>query len=165
MALAGGQADRGGDALDVSGHLQRERVDGRVDRRHPFLFDLDLVAAVLDNPPQLQFDPVRDRALLRDALAGYIPEQVRRRHEKSYFTPILHAALCGPDGDLLVDGLGPAAPVRAFLRPDALERVLERRGPGAPTEVLSLWRIGVVNAWLRASDGQEHLFEVLEKSD
>jgi asparagine synthase (glutamine-hydrolysing) len=154
----------GGDALDVSGHLRREAVSDRVDRRHPFLFDLDLVTAVLANPPRPQFDPVRDRALLRDALAGHIPEQVRVRHEKSYFTPIVRDALAGPDGDLLIDALGADAPVRAFLRQDALERVLARRGTDA-LKVLSLWRIGIANTWLRANEKPEYLSEVLEKSD
>jgi asparagine synthase (glutamine-hydrolysing) len=164
-ALAAELTD-GGDALDVAGHLQREAIDDQVDRRHPFLFDLDLVAGVLANPPQLQFDPVRDRSLLRDALTGYIPEQVRTRYSKSFFTPVLHAALSGPDGDLLVDALADAdAPIRSFLRSDALDRLLEPKDVIEPVELLSLWRIGMVDAWLRANERPEYLSEVLEKSD
>lgn len=141
----------GGDELDAAGQLRRESIDAGIDRRHPLLFDLDLVSAVLANPPQLQFDPIRDRSLLRDALAGYIPEQVRGRYSKSHFTPLLAAALSGPDGDLLLGPLSrPAAPVRSFVRPEPLDRLLERRGTIPQKRAMVLWRIGMVDAWLRS---------------
>lgn len=141
----------GGESLDVAGQLRREAIGGGVDRRHPFLFDRDLVAVVLANPPQLQFDPIRDRALLRDALDGYIPEQVRKRYAKSYFTPVLLAALAGPDGRLLVDALArPDAPIRSFLCSESLDRSLPESDPIKPTQALPLWRLGMANAWLQA---------------
>ena len=143
----------GGEALDVSGQLRREVVSGGVDRRHPFLFDRDLVGAVLANPPQLQFDPIRDRALLRDALDGYIPEEVRKRYSKSHFTPLLLSALGGPDGDLLLDALRHSdAPVRSFLCPKSLDRLLEwDRSTKNWGTIARLWRAGMANSWLRAS--------------
>jgi asparagine synthase (glutamine-hydrolysing) len=141
----------GGEPFDVSGHLRRAAVAGGVDGRHPFLFDRELAEAVLANPPRLQFDPVRDRTLLRDALRGRIPEQVRGRHAKSHFTPLLVAALAGTEGDELAAALGrPEAPIRAFLRAEPLDRLLARRGAGmAGGTALQLWRLGVANAWLR----------------
>jgi asparagine synthase (glutamine-hydrolysing) len=141
----------GGDELEVAGQLRRESIDGGIDRRHPLLFDLDLVCVVLANPPQLQFDPIRDRSLLRDALAGYIPEQVRGRYAKSYFTPLLAAALSGPDrGSLAGPLLEPAAPVRSFMRAEALDSILAQSGPIPPARAMSLWRIAMVDAWLRS---------------
>ncbi len=142
----------GGEAFDVSGHLRRTAVDSGVDGRHPFLFDSDLVEAVLAIPPRLQFDPVRDRALLRDALRGRIPEQVRTRYAKSHFTPLLVAALAGVDGERLAVGLArPGAPIRAFLRGDALDSLLARRDAAMPAgPALRLWRVGVANEWLKA---------------
>ena len=69
----------------------------------------------------MQFDPIRDRALLRDGLAGQIPEAVRTRHAKSYFTDLLAAGLA-IDGPLLAEGPGRRdAPVRAFVRAEPLE--------------------------------------------
>jgi asparagine synthetase B (glutamine-hydrolysing) len=62
------------DLLDMGSHFLREASDEKVDGRHPFLHDLQLIEAALRLPPQAQFDPVRDRPLLRDALAGLIPE-------------------------------------------------------------------------------------------
>jgi hypothetical protein len=142
----------GGDELDVAGQLRRESIDAGIDRRHPLLFDIDLVSTVLANPPQLQFDPIRDRSLLRDALAGYIPEQVRSRYAKSYFTPLLAAALSGPDRGSLTGPLSqPAAPVRSYLRAESLDWMLAQSGPIPPARAMSLWRIAMVDVWLRSA--------------
>ncbi len=156
----------GGDAFDVSGHLRREAVGEEMDRRHPFLFDRDLVDAVLANPPQLQFDPVRDRALLRDALQGYIPEAVRTRHSKSHFTPLLVEALVGSEADFLRRDLARSdAPVRSFLHSESLDRLLDPTRAGGPKmAALRLWRVGMVDIWLRAQARPEFLSELLEKT-
>ena len=142
----------GGEAFDVSGHMRRTAVDSGIDGRHPFLFDRDLVEAVLAIPPRLQFDSVRDRALLRDALRDRIPEQVRSRYSKSHFTPLLVGALAGADGERLAAALArPEAPIRGFVVPAALDRLLERRRSAVPDGiVLQLWRVGMADAWLRA---------------
>jgi asparagine synthase (glutamine-hydrolysing) len=142
----------GGEAFDVAGHMRRSAVDAGVDGCHPFLFDRDLVETVLSTPPRLQFDPVRDRALLRDALRGRIPEQVRTRYAKSHFTPLLVGALAGADGERLAGALAaPRAPIRDFLRPGALEPLLAGRGEGMPAALaLRVWRVGIANEWLKA---------------
>ncbi len=108
----------------MSSQLRRESTDERIDRRHPFLFDLELLLTALADPPEMQFDPVRDRALLRDGLLGHIPEAVRTRHAKSFFTDLLPAGLAA-DGALLAAGPARAdAPVRAFVRGEPLEALL-----------------------------------------
>jgi asparagine synthase (glutamine-hydrolysing) len=149
----------GGESFDVSGHLRRAAVAGGVDGRHPFLFDRELAEAVLANPPRLQFDPIRDRALLRDALRGQIPERVRSRYAKSHFTPLLVAALDGAEGAVLAAALSrPQAPIRAFLQAEPLDRLLARQGAGlAGGTALQFWRVGVADAWLRAFEGDYHL--------
>ena len=154
-----------GEALGVSAHLRRESIDERIDRRHPFLFDLDLLRTVLANPPQMQFDPVRDRALLRDALAGHIPEAVRTRHEKSFFTGLLGAGLAA-DGALLADG--PArddAPVRAFVRAESLEALLREAADARNSRAARrLWHVGLADVWLRALERPEYPRELLEET-
>jgi asparagine synthase (glutamine-hydrolysing) len=140
-----------GELFDVPAHRRRTALDAGIDGRHPFLFDRELLELVLRIPPQLQFDPVRDRALLRDGLHGHVPEQVRGRNAKSYFTPLLVSAIAGPAGAPLAASLSDgAAPIRAFVHPDALARLLAARAPamgGVPA--LRLWRAGVADAWLR----------------
>jgi asparagine synthase (glutamine-hydrolysing) len=151
-----------GETLGVSGHLRREAIDERIDRRHPFLFDLDLLTTVLANPPRLQFE-VRDRALLRDALAGHIPEVVRTRPEKSFFTDLLAAGLAA-DGALLAEG--PArgdAPVRAFVRAEPLEQLLrEGPDPHGIRAARRLWQVGLADVWLRALERPEYPRELLD---
>ncbi len=154
----------GRELLGVSAHLRRGEVTDGVERRHPFLFDRTLVETVLGNPPELQFDPTRDRVLLREALAGRIPDRVRLHYSKSDFTPLLVAALSGPEGGRLEAALSrPDAPVREFLREGALDELL-RGGAGPKPKRLAfrLWQVGMADAWLRALQGLEG--EVLEKS-
>ena len=155
------QLINGGELHDVSAHLRRESIAAGVDQRHPFSHDLDLVLAVLTNPPQLQFDPLRDRALLRDALTGHIPEAVRTRHAKSYFTPLLLTALVNEGGILADDLARRDAPIRAYLRGDGLDRLVEPRARGISTQqARRLWQVGIANAWLRAAERPEYLQEL-----
>ncbi len=156
----------GREALGVSAHLRRGEVTDGVDRRHPFLFDRDLVEVALTTPPQLQFDPIRDRVLLREALAGRIPEQVRGNYSKSDFTPLLVAALAGRDGILLEAALSsPDAPVREFLRDGALDRLLRGEAGARPKrDTFQLWQVGMADAWLRGIERPQYPTEVLEKS-
>jgi asparagine synthase (glutamine-hydrolysing) len=150
--------------LDVAGHLHRESIGEQIDQRHPFLFDLDLVLAVLANPPRLQFDPLRDRALLRDALAGHIPEQVRTRHAKSFFTALLPKALAVDGGPLAEGLLQSDAPVRALVRAEALDELL-RQGYGhyASRMARRFWRVGLADVWLRTLERPEHPRELLDR--
>ncbi len=154
-----------GETLGASSHLRRESGDERIDRRNPFLFDLELLQTVLAQPPELQFDPARDRALLRDGLLGHIPESVRTRHAKSFFTDLLAAGLAA-DGALLA--AGPArgdAPVRAFVRGEPLEALL--RGAADPRGVRAarrLWQVGLADVWLRALERPEYPRELLTRA-
>lgn len=160
-----GDLTEGGETLGVSSQLRRGAIDERIDRRHPFLFDLDLLRTVLANPPRMQFDPIRDRALLRDGLAGQIPEAVRTRHAKSYFTDLLAAGLA-TDGPLLADG--PArrdAPVRAFVRAEPLEALLrESANPRNSRAARRLWHAGLADVWLRTLERPEYPRELLEQA-
>ena len=147
--LAARPAD--GDALGVAGHLAREEEAAGLARRNPFLFDRALFETMLAIPPALQFDPVRDRPLLRDGLRDLIPEAVRARHEKSYFSALLIGALGGPDGETIEAALRePGAPLRAYVDPSRLDALLARRGALRPGEALRLWRAATIDLWLRA---------------
>ncbi len=143
------------DALDVAAQLRREEVDGGIERRHPFLFDLELVEAVLRLPPEFGFDPLRDRPLLRDALTGYVPEAVRRRTDKARFNPLLAAALGGTEGKRMLAALAePGAPVRAYLAGPALDRLLSSLPPRSGASQMRLWRVGIADLWLRSLESR-----------
>jgi asparagine synthase (glutamine-hydrolysing) len=139
------------DALDVAAQLRRDEVDGGVERRHPFLFDLELVEAVLRLPPELGFDPVRDRPLLRDSLAGDVPEAVRCRTAKARFNPLSAEALAGGEGMRMRAALAePGAPVRAYVAGAALDRLLAGPLPRSGASQMQLWRVGIADLWLRS---------------
>ncbi len=137
--------------LDVGGHFRREAADARLDLRHPLLHDLRLLETALRVPPRAQFDPVRDRPLLRDALRGLIPEEVRTRHAKSHFTHLVLAGMHAAEGEL-VDPLRRAdAPLRAYVVPTALERrIAVPPAARSPLGAGTLWRLAIANRWLLA---------------
>jgi asparagine synthase (glutamine-hydrolysing) len=135
--------------LDVAGHFSREAADGRVELRHPFLYDLRLIEVALRIPPHAQFDPVRDRPILRDALAGLIPEEVRTRHLKSHFSSLVLAGIGAEDAGLIAPLRRADAPIRAYVAPPELDRRIEvashersMLGAGA------LWNVAIANRWL-----------------
>jgi asparagine synthase (glutamine-hydrolysing) len=139
------------DALDVAAQLRREEADGGVERRHPFLFDLELIEAVLRLPPELGFDPLRDRPLLREALAGYVPEVVRQRTAKARFNPLPAAALAGTEGKRMRADLAErGAPIRAYLAGAALDRLLAGFPARSGASQMQLWRVGIADLWLRS---------------
>ncbi len=154
-----------GETLGASSQLRRESTDERIDRRHPFLFDHELLQTALADPPELQFDPARDRALLRDGLLGHIPEAVRTRHAKSFFTDLLSAGLAA-DGALLAAGPAEAdAPVRAFVRGEPLEALLrEAARPRGPRAARRLWHAGLADVWLRGLTQPEYPRELLDRA-
>jgi asparagine synthase (glutamine-hydrolysing) len=141
------------DLVDMGAHFRRETVDANVKLRHPFLYDLHLVEAALRLPPQAQFDPVRDRPLLRDALNGLIPERVRTRHEKSHFTSLVLAGIRASESELIEPLRRPDAPLREYVARRGLESKLEATAEARPIQTAgSLWRVAIANTWL----GSEH---------
>jgi asparagine synthase (glutamine-hydrolysing) len=137
------------DIINMAGHFRREAADDAVERRHPFLWDLRLIEAALRIPPRAQFDPVRDRPLLRDALAGLVPDGVRTRYAKSHFSSVVLAGIQGDESGLIEPLRRADAPVRGYVVAEALERRIatppdQRSLFGA----VSLWRLAIANRWL-----------------
>jgi asparagine synthase (glutamine-hydrolysing) len=140
--------------LDMGGHFRREASDAGISIRHPLLHDLGLIETALRLPPESQFDAVRDRPLLRDALRGLIPEEVRARHAKSHFTALVLAGMHAAEAQLIDPLRRIDAPVRAFLATPALDRRLATAPQDRPLlGAGSLWRAAIVNHWLLAQPG------------
>lgn len=159
-ALAGALV-YGREAFDVAGQLQRQASMSGMAHSHPFLHDVELLQTVLSTPPALQFDARRDRALLRDALYERIPEAVRTRYAKSYFASPLLAGVRA-EGPIVASRLAsPQAPIRSYLDGAALDRLL---ASGTYTrdahEAYRLWRLGVIDSWLRAGNQPESLLDL-----
>lgn len=120
--------------------------------RHPFLDDPGLVELALSLPPELSFDAHYDRPLLRAAVEGLVPDEVRLRPDKSYFNELFRDTLSGPDWPAvrtLLDGTSPE--VSAYVRPELVRSLLldapanRRSGYWA----WAVWRLATVECWLR----------------
>jgi asparagine synthase (glutamine-hydrolysing) len=141
--------------LGVGEHLRRDATDERIERRHPFLYDLALTEAALRIPPEAQFDPIRDRPLLRDGLSGLIPEAIRMRYVKSHFSYPLLAALEADESELIDTLRRSDAPIRAYVAPRELDRRIEM--PVRERSLLDaghLWQIAIANRWLASQPGE-----------
>lgn len=147
---------RGREELDAHGYLRRQALEHGLADRHPFIHDLDLVELSLRLPPEPAFDPHYDRVRLRRGMRGRLPDSVRLRKNKSYFTPLVGDVVGGSDGGMLRELLGsPRAEIQAFVRPDVLRAALldetSEQYVGAKLESWgTIWRLGVAECWLRS---------------
>lgn len=133
-------------------YLRRRNAVAGVTGGHPLLQDLDLIELALRLPPDLAFDPTVDRALLRSAIPA-VPDVVRRRTTKSYFTPVLVDAIDAHDAETVRRLLTARdAAVRAYARPELVREHLldvpaDRRGND---RAWALWRLATLEYWLRS---------------
>jgi len=126
---------------------------------HPLL-DVDLIEGVLSFPPELAFERRFNRPVLREAVAGLVPDEARLRPYKSNFDPVIVA---GMDADLpLVEALllRPGAHVGAYTDRQALAAHVA--SPPQPLGArrawaMSLWFLGTMECWLRLQAGEEAL--------
>lgn len=134
---------------DVPGHFSREAADACLPLRHPFTDDLRLIEAVMRIPPQMQFDPVRDRPVLRDAMIGLIPEAVRTRYAKSHFNSLMLAGMHADEEGLIAPLRRASAPIRSCVAPAAVEKLTEvPPHERSITGVGALWNVAIANRWL-----------------
>lgn len=135
------------EAIGAHDQLRREADLCGVEFRHP-LRDPDLIDAVLAIDPRLGFDPELDRPLARSALRCAVPDEVRLSTRKPHFNAPLTAALAGPDapaiGALLT---GPDMQSGEYVRREGLASLMDG---GARPRVLSLWRVVMLECWLRS---------------
>ncbi|HWA54313.1 MAG TPA: asparagine synthase-related protein [Solirubrobacterales bacterium] len=117
------------------------------------LLDLDLVELALRQPPRATFDRRFSRPLLRESLAGLLPDSVRLRPEKAWFDSLIVDGLAGEPGvrALLAD---PAAELGAYVDLGAMRAALldsERLRDSEPLTWMTLvWRLLTAELWLRS---------------
>jgi asparagine synthase (glutamine-hydrolysing) len=141
---------------DVS---RRHAALAGLEPRHPLL-DLDLVELVLGLPPELAFDRRFNRPLLRQALDGLVPDDVRLRPYKSRFDPVLADGIVGdlPLAERLL--LQDAPELAAYVPRRELEELLRAR-PADPPALRSwasrVWQLALAECWLRTLSGEPAL--------
>jgi asparagine synthetase B (glutamine-hydrolysing) len=147
------------DSLGAVDHHRRSGVLDGVELRHP-LYDPELVDLVLSLPPELGFDPVLDRPLARRALARDLPADFLATVDKPFFGELLGGALArDPDRHAVRELLARPHPGLArHLRAGALASGGEPAGgDGAPSPLgaPALWRVAVLELWLRHGGGSD----------
>lgn len=143
--------------LDESGvfeHQRRRAEMAGVEARHPLL-DLDLVSLCLRQAPAATLDPRFNRPVLRQSVAGLVPDSVRLRPAKARFDSLVISCLSGAEMPavraLLTD---PSAELRAYVDQEKLRRELLEGGGevafGSFHWMWLVWRLLTAELWLRS---------------
>jgi asparagine synthase (glutamine-hydrolysing) len=120
-----------------------------VDMRHPLL-DHRLVPAVLRMPPEAHFRAGRTKALLRRAMVGRLPESVRTRRGKTWFTEFVTAGLVGASGWIEPLLREPLVETLGFVDGNALRSSYTRsRDDGFNGLEGLFWHALTLELWLR----------------
>jgi asparagine synthase (glutamine-hydrolysing) len=138
---------------------RRDNALSGIEASHPLL-DVDLIEGVLSFPPELAFEPRFNRPVLREAVAGLVPDEARLRPYKSNFDPVIVA---GMEADLpLVEALllRPGAHIGSYTDRDCLAAHIA--SPPQPLGArrawaMSLWFLGTMECWLRLQAAEEVL--------
>jgi asparagine synthase (glutamine-hydrolysing) len=124
---------------------------------HPLLDDLDLVEFVLRLPPRMLFDATFDRPLLRESVAGLIPDSIRLRSRKSYFDEVFVRSIEKDSQPIQTLLRAPDAMVGAHARLDVVrDFILD-----APSDQRNsawawvLWRLVAAEVWLQGLEDTE----------
>jgi asparagine synthase (glutamine-hydrolysing) len=132
------------------------------------LYDVDLIDYCLRLPPELAFDSRFDRPLVRQAMSGRLPEDVRLQTKKANFTPFFEEAMTSADAD----GIGtlleaPDAEIGGYADLDWVRahwRSLSADG-GDPRWIGTVWRLAAGECWLRAQSDAGFLDRMLKRPD
>jgi hypothetical protein len=128
-----------------------------------------VVELMLQMRPELAFDPRFSRPLLRESVAGLLPEEVRLRASKSSFDAVFHAALAGPDLPVLRRVVGAEnARIGQYVDLDAVRsQLLDPSPPGdrgaRQRWAVSVWRLLTAECWLRAQEDAAFLTGLAER--
>ncbi len=142
------------EGVGVFEHQRRRAALAGIEARHPLL-DLDLVELCLRLPPEATLNPSLSRPLLRETMAGLLPDSVRLRPEKALFESVIVSCLSGPEAGaaqaLLAD---PDAELGAYvdlgrMRAELFDR--DELSRGDPFRWMWLvWRLINAELWLRS---------------
>lgn len=158
----------GGFPASLFDHARRRGAMAGLDRRHPFA-DVDLVAFVDRLPPELAFDATHNRPLMRQSMAGLVPDRIRRQAHKMDINTFMDDSIAAdlPIARQLM--LSDDAELRAYVRPESLRELL------APTTVLTTsadqqlgfraWRWLEMECWLRSQERPSFAADMLARSD
>jgi asparagine synthase (glutamine-hydrolysing) len=116
----------------LSSQGDRVAMAHAVEGRHPFL-DVRVVEFCGGLPSRLKMRVLREKALLRTAAKGWVPEEIRTRPKRPYRAPIARSFFGGARLDYVRDLLSPGAISSAgFFDARAVTRLVEKARSGLP---------------------------------
>jgi asparagine synthase (glutamine-hydrolysing) len=142
------------ESTGVHEHQRRRAAMACLEARHPML-DLDLVELALRLPPEQTLDARFSRPVLREAMAGLLPDSVRLRPQKALFESVILSALRGPDAVAVREILTAAgAEVGAYVDRQRMEAELFGTDAVLKSEpfrwMWQVWRLLTAELWLRS---------------
>ncbi|HEY6551141.1 MAG TPA: asparagine synthase-related protein, partial [Solirubrobacterales bacterium] len=145
---------RGIEEAGVFEHQRRRATLAGLRARHPIL-DLDLVELALRLPPRASLDRRFNRPVLRESMAGLLPDTVRLRPAKARFERLIADCLNGADGAAVREILtAPDLELGAYLEPVAMRRALfdsDTLLSNSPFRWMwQVWRLLTAELWLRS---------------
>jgi asparagine synthase (glutamine-hydrolysing) len=134
----------------------------------PPLYDVDLIAHTLRIPPELAFDSSFARPVVREAMRGWLPEEVRLQRSKADLTEFVLKTMRGPDAAGLAELLlNPRAEIAAYANLDWVRRTWADLSAGRIGGSVSppLWRMVAAECWLRQQADPHFAQEMLSRPD
>lgn len=148
-------------------HARRRAAMAGLDRRHPFA-DLDLIGFVHRLPPELAFDPQFNRPLLRQSVAGLVPDEIRLQVPKMTLNTFFDDSLAA-DLPVVRRLLSDAnAELSAYVRPEALRELFADttiRSADGDKLGYRAWRCMEVECWLRSQERPAFADELLASDE
>ncbi len=131
-------------------YLDQTASEFGIECRHPFL-DRRLVDYVLALPDEQLFDAGRTKLVLRNALAGTLPEAIRGRHDKTYSTAFIDYSLRNASADKVCALFAaPKCEALGYVSGAKLRHTWETFRTGtAPMEGATLWFPATLEMWLQ----------------
>lgn len=116
---------------------------------HPF-FDKRLIEFCLALPPNQKLRLGWSRWVLRSAMMGILPEEVRMRKDKANLSHNFRRGFLNYDEEALKKLIsGGYAVVEDYIDIQALHKICQRIGEGvSDKDVLDLWKIAVLTHWI-----------------
>jgi len=119
-----------------------------LEARSPLL-DQDLMQFAASIPAELKVRGRQKKWILREALRGWLPDDILDRPKQGFSVPIgewLRGELRGIVRDVLLD---PGTLARGYFRPRAVEWMLQRQAAGSDADTKPVWALFVLELWHR----------------
>jgi asparagine synthase (glutamine-hydrolysing) len=120
-----------------------------VERRHPFL-DRRVAELCLSLPGEQKLRDGWTRSIMRRALVGILPDEVRFRVGKTNLSPAFERSLMTTDRPVIEALVEKPTVVADWVEPAGLDALWHRcLTQGEASDCYALWRVAVLAAWLR----------------